>query len=275
MTGCALPGPEWTSMMFNCTDQVPYAHNAMLTVIPHNPRVVVGGFQAGTSEGSADQQVYLAISKDAGMSWSPAWKPMPSNNTQWCPVLFNDPKNNTLWMFYSEELAAGTANEHMVAYAALSEDFGKTWYAKREILDSRTMGSPKAVWVLNKIVVLGDGFWLLPSDTYEPSAAFFLVTKDGGQTWTPCGHIELQGFPEPGVAQTKNGLVAVIRGPDVGMYTAYSHNNGVTWSNASLSIVQGASSKPALWRSMGSDMIILTYNIATRLVLSLARSSEF
>ena len=106
------------SYIFKCNSTYPYIHNAMLEFLPDN--VLAGAFQAGASEGSADQVNLFTRSHDGGLTWEVprVITPLTTTGPQWTPILRYQPSTGTLLCFYVE-------NQQIFVVA--STDLGDTW----------------------------------------------------------------------------------------------------------------------------------------------------
>lgn len=158
------------------------------------------------------------------------------------------------------------------------------------------------MWPINRVVVspsAPDGnTWLLPCDwgcsetgDTRQTGAFAMRTTDGGATWTATdviGGVATVGLcPEPAMAYVNaTTLVAVVRSAQVGFTQAWSHDDGLTWTTAIMSAVDGATSKPSLTtvpppehsgtEQVHSDFrtLLLAYNEITRVRMSLSISRD-
>jgi predicted neuraminidase len=255
----------------------------MLALLPDGS--LVGALQAGASEGAPDQRVLVTRSHDGGSTWAPAWlaRNSSSGNAQWSPVLFQDPATaGPLWLFYSE--SAARSGDPMLLYATTSRDQGQSWSSPALVASAAAVGG-NVLWAVNKMVLLPDGSWLLPCDTLRPngnaSAALALLSQDQGSTWSAHGNMEVHNdtYPEPAMALVNRSaaggpaLVAILRGPGVGLYQATGAPSGEAWSTPVPMPLAGASSKPALWAASPS-LLLLSYNLETRATLLLAASRD-
>eukprot|EP00051_Salpingoeca_urceolata_P001819 m.44358 g.44358 ORF g.44358 m.44358 type:complete len:539 (-) comp11700_c0_seq1:2252-3868(-) len=186
-----------------------------------------------------------------------------------------------------------TYSGRLVVFCTRSLDRGKTWSRKRAIFNSGDLGG-NVLWVLNKVVELPTGDWVLPADvlgTPEGARALSLISRDNGTTWTAQGLLDVPGstFPEPAMALVNDSstLLALVRARGTGLYQSTSTDGGKTWATAAPAggtLHLGTSSKPALW-SVGQPgarggmqgaqhaLLLLAYNIGpSRDTLVLAAS---
>jgi len=89
-------------------------------------------------------------------------------------------------------------------------------------------------------------------------------SDDGGRTWTESNHqvqLPKRGALEPSVAQLHNGtLLMSIRTQLGGPYFARSKDQGVTWSAARFSGLEGGESGTCLKRIPNSNRLVLFFN---------------
>jgi hypothetical protein len=296
--GCTTnPWPEKVehSTMFVGNSSFNYNKGAMLESLPGGR--MVGAMQAGAKEASGDQRILVGLSSDAGHSWGDFHMidPQPSSKlAQWEPVLFFDAELSTLWLFYSEGPVA--------LFAKTSMDGGNSWSDRRLILNATEKGRAR-VWPINRVVVMSirnTTRWILPCDwgCSSTSAAFALISIDGGRHWSPGADLIVAPgqnlCPEPAMVavngsahgvntgtnvSTNGALLAIIRGPSVGLLQAVSHDGGDTWTLPADSGVPGASSKPALALLPSAEgqvgrRILLSYNLETRVPMVLSVSED-
>ncbi len=167
----------------------------------------------------------------------------------------------------------------------------KKWSPPRVIFNvtKNGDGDRPLIWPINRLLVDPEtGNWLLPSDwgCGGNTGAFNLRSNDNGTSWyadTGIPGIPNQGLcPEAAIAAVnKSTFVAVIRSRGVGFYQSWSHDNGLHWSNATFSSLDGASSKPALISYFPSlnlkhenNILVLAYNVVKRKKMSLSLSID-
>ena len=261
----------------------------MLEILPDSTSVAA--LQAGLREADSTQRVLVATSNDGGITFGPWHVAVPSpGDAQWEPTLFYDTSTGVLWLFYTEGPA--------LIYASVSREGGKAGsWSPRRLLWNATEHGHSNVWVLNRVVVLPGGRWVLPCDlgcTY-PTGAFALVSDDAGSSWSAGDSIPGTNIPsccpEPGVAAVGGGgsdLIAVIRSATVGLLQSRSTDGGETWSPAVAAGVDGASSKPSVTSVeypataagagaggvINGSTLVLAYNIESRLRMGLAVSRD-
>lgn len=242
----------------------------MLELLPRG--VVVAALQAGQKEADPGQVVLVSTSTDGGRTFEDYRQALPSTNgPQWEPTLYYDAGTAAVWLFYTEGPVA--------MYVSQSRDLGRTWSSRRLIWNASSAGHTQ-VWVINRLVVLPSGAWVLPIDLGcgGPTAALALLSQDHGDTWAPSATVPNTTFhncPEIAVAPLGgNDILGVIRAASVGLLQTRSADGGRTWSPAILAGIDGATSKPAI-ATIGAGRgvnttVVAAYNVEARLRMGLA-----
>jgi sialidase-1 len=135
---------------------------------------------------------------------------------------------------------------HLGIYTIVSKDNGKTWSAPHYV-DTKGMPFTDLEGPADAPIQTPDGSVLMPVMAYnvrgdiDNQAAVVLKTVDQGKTWQHWSTVVedpggKQGhFQEPALVRTRTGrLVMAIRnqGPDNAIWTAWSDDDGKTWTKA-------------------------------------------
>ena len=193
---------------------------------------------AGTTEGSPDNGIFLAV-REPGGSWG---DPRPVAGTaadpvaHWNPVLAHA-ANGAVWLFFKR----GPRISEWSTWLCTSADNGATWTAPRELVPGDTGGRGP---VRNPPVRAADGAWLAPASTesWAPDgaiwASFVDRSMDDGHTWDrvdiPIDRSPLSGAGviQPALWVTGETVGALLRSSEGHAYLAISPDNGRTFAPA-------------------------------------------
>ena len=145
--------------------------------------------------------------------------------------------------------------------------------------DGKTFNEKEPIWKVSKGQLLQGGAsslmelessrLILPfhggtgNQWQQKNSAWCLLSDDGGRTWRRSNAIDLpkRGAMEASVAELDGGtLVMSLRTQLGGPYIATSTDNGLTWSKAVFSGLEGGESCTCLRRLPGTDQLVLFWN---------------
>jgi len=233
----------------------PSCHSA---TIAETPEGLVVSFFGGTKERHPDVEIY--VSRLINGKWTAPYsvangiQPSGPRLPTWNPVLYQVPGGQLL-LFYK----VGPKPSAWWGMLRSSSDNGKTW-SEPQRLPKGFIGPVK-----NKPVLLSNGNLICPSSTEGEGGwkLHFEVTADQGKTWRkvelPDAGKTLEAI-QPSVLDHGNGnLQLLARSRNRTLVTAYSRDNGETWSALSkTSLPNNNSGTDALTTSDGRD--VLVYN---------------
>jgi hypothetical protein len=176
---CCLPSYSW---LFNCTYNIPYAHNVILQHMEASKEffpnakscdpqtnlcnLIAAVFQAGSTEG-ADMFLSYTRSFDLGESWEKTRVAVPSfGRSAWGPVMHYNQSTSTLWLFFALSLDPAQpafSNPGGDLYYQISTDFGNTWGEAVSMYTQEggvPVGQPK--YLVNQLTVLASGALVMP-----------------------------------------------------------------------------------------------------------------
>jgi alpha-L-fucosidase len=218
-------------------------------------------FFAGTREAATDVCIWLTAKK--GGQWT---KPIVIGNgiindtlryPCWNPVLF-EAKDGTLFLFYK----VGSNPREWWGMVRTSKDEGKTWSKPRK-LPPGILGPIK-----NKPVQLADGTILSPSSVESEAGwkVFMERSSDGGKTWSrvPVDTESNYRVIQPSILLHADKSVQIVcRSDQDRVVTAWSYNNGKTWTNfARLELPNPNSGIDAV--TLKSKLQMIVYNPTVR-----------
>ena len=290
-----------------------YAHMGMVERLPNGSIAVAFQGASEKYEGSVEQSIYLSMSHDGGISWSPATAVVSGDGVPvWSPVLHVE--GGRLWLFFSRSNRKCRYFDRMRAVVrhspggdvlyTTSDDSGGTWTSPQLVYAyGDESGIPKVI--SNKVAVLSDGHWLLPfwrepgktcpvvRNRLPPAewvngSAGVLITGDQGLTWSVHGKIippekDHEGWLiENTVAELPGQqLLQFFRSRQGALYQSWSADMGRTWSVAERTSIPNPDSKPHLLRLRNGQAargthLICAYNDSPlkRTPLSLAVSHD-
>ncbi|KAK9797082.1 hypothetical protein WJX73_005306, partial [Symbiochloris irregularis] len=276
--------------------QLKYSHMGMLGVLPNGSIAALWQAAPVFWEGSQQQGIYWAISDSAGLHWNaPELLVRPSEALPiWAPVL--QVQKGIIWLYWAESRAActwyGEGGLHHACggdlFVQTSGDSGITWSDPKMLLSYDTEGGI-AKMVSNKPAVSPEGHWLLPfwremggnNCTHSPGMhgkPGLLISSDQGQTWNVVNSSSLSPgqstwLIEPAIAGTVSGWLQVFRTTTGSLYQSQSAD-GLSWSNATESMLPNPNSKVDMIALEDTGMLLLAFNDATdsRSLLTLAAS---
>ena len=266
--------------MFNCSVDIPYAHNVVLeTINSSSSGLVAAAFQAGSTEGG-DMHLRFTTSADDGASWSKSSVAVPSLDARsaWGPVLKSD--GSSLFLFYalSRTATANFSNPGGDLFYQTSDDLGTSWSTGMRILTVEAFdGNPK--YFVNQLVVLPSGEWLIPFGTTgagyprTAGAAGLLISTDTAHSkWTllqprfeiPTAHY-ISSILEPALALAKTDsltfCILLFRTAEGFLYEATSTD--VTcrnWTLPAATTLMNPNSRPSLAWSTRTRSLYLASN---------------
>jgi len=268
-----------------------YTHMSMIEAIPGGK--LMAAWQGSSSiEGTEDQRIWLAVSKDYyGRHWETP-TPVPdrfAKAAMWSPVLHCD-GDGRVWLFYSESnpnclraevnsKKGGGGYKVPRRYAVggdikvMTQEMNGKWTSPRVLYPmSADNDIPKVV--ANKLLVLSTGEWLLPfwrqkswkvcETKKEFNAAGVLRSDDFGGSWQIHGSIKLE-YPthwiiEGTVVELRNSSVLMLmRSTDNFIFTSISHDQGVLWSEPRKTTIPNPDSKISAMR-LQDGQLVLAFN---------------
>ena len=214
-----------TEFIYNAQDvSFPQCH---ASTIVETPKGLVSSWFGGTHEKNEDVGIWISRHEDG--KWT---KPVEVANgvtsneiryPTWNPVLYFE--NDTLVLFYKVgPNCADWWGERKISY-----DFGKSWSNAEKL--------PSGIWapIRNKPVSLANGRLLCPSSTENNGWRVHMEwTDDFGKTWdrTPALNGDTLFAIQPTILNHGNGKLQILnRTKSNSIYSAFSHDNGKTWSN--------------------------------------------
>jgi BNR repeat-like domain len=262
---------------------VKYASHASLeTFVQDGVTLLALAYQASEApyEGSTNQHLRFALSKDGGETWTPNRVIMFGLGPIWSPVLFYHKFSARLYLFYSESRKAFSPGGDIKCI--YSTDAGATWSAPLTIYTHEEDGEVPKV-VSNRPALGPDGTWYLPFHT-EPvdshkvfnakswcalqeagdriptlptppaaavpqgliTSAGVLVSKDNGASWKVQGHLEdsKTWLIQPTIDVTSKGELVMLFRTSMGkIYTSRSTDRGQTWTPVIATSLQNPNSK--------------------------------
>ncbi len=197
-------------------------------------------------------------------------------------MLHWDDTSGLLLLFFSASSTSRCVGGSL--WSRSSPDGGLTWGSPVEILAQNAWAKITA----NPLVVTSSGTWLLPYwDTHEceksaPAKASgyanvtarVLISTDRGATWTPSGGcVESTGLgliEGTLLVREDGGILQYFRTGESVLYESTSIDNGMTWPNATSTIIPNPNAKVCLYSN--ATIPLLAYNDDTtgRSPLSLA-----
>jgi hypothetical protein len=261
---------------------VKYASNASLeTFNQEGVTFLALAYQASEApyEGSPNQHLRFALSKDGGETWTANRVVMFGIAPLWSPVLYYHKPSSKLYLFYSESRKSFSPGGDIKCIH--STDVGATWSAPSTIYTHEDDGEVPKI-VSNRPAVGPDGTWYLPFhtepvDSYKvfnsktwsalqeaedrtpmlptPPAAVpqglitsagVLVSLDNGASWTVRGHLEdaKTWLIQPTIDVTAKGELVMLFRTSVGkIYSSRSTDKGTTWTPAAATSVLNPNSK--------------------------------
>ncbi len=210
---------------FLCQEMpVPSVHAA---TIAETRSGLVAAFFGGAYEGHPEVSIF--ISRHNGKSWSSPRKVVEGlvegSERKACynPVLFYYPDGELL-LFYK----IGKNVQDWSGYLIRSSDDGKTW-SKPEALPEGFLGPIK-----NKPELIGNKLICASSTENNGWQVHFELTEDKGKTWRKTAKINSKPWNiiQPSILKLKDGRLQVIcRSQDEHLISAFSSDNGETWSD--------------------------------------------
>lgn len=208
-------------------EEVPFP-SCHASTIEETPSGMVAGWFGGTHEKHKDVGIW--VSRQVLGEWT---RPVEvANGIQndslryptWNPVLYY--QNDTLILFYK----VGPNCADWWGEVMRSPDHGKTW--------SDPVRLPDHIWgpIRNKPVLLENGRLLCPSSTeYDGWRAHMEWTDDLGKTWgrtEALNHGDSLSAIQPSILKHPQGKLQILcRTKQNSIYTAWSEDQGVTWSS--------------------------------------------
>ena len=193
-------------------------------------------------------------------------------------VVFTDPRGR-VWIVWGrmearQPLLAHTGWERTRLFYRISQDNGYTW-SEDKLFPLETTG-----WLPRNLPIrLASGELVLPlsDERNHRDLSFFVITKDGGETWVRSENIpnsRPQG-EQPTVVQRRDGsLLAFLRtGPR--LLRTESTDRGMTWSPAQVTDFKDPDAAISL-RALKSGSLVLAWNNQERgrSPLHIARSTD-
>jgi predicted neuraminidase len=226
-------------------------------------RMIVAWYSGGDGEGSIENYCLMAVSDDAGRTWTPPSLVIQGQKGEATagPLPWLDPKGR-LWLFWVD-IHPDKALRGMWAIRCDEPDAATMqWSAPQFIGGGSVTGKP---------LILRDGTWLAPFDVRNDSplakrtgknAAGVIASTDEGATWEWRGGWQLEegvhDFCEHCVVERKDGsLWAVLRVKD-GLMQSISTDDGKTWS-ALAPFMTGTRTRAHL-RRLASGRLLLIYH---------------
>ncbi|MFA9390221.1 MAG: exo-alpha-sialidase [Prolixibacteraceae bacterium] len=196
--------------------------------LAETPEGLVAAFFGGTHERHPDVCIYVCRLVDG--KWSAPLE--VANGIQsdslrlptWNPVLFQVPDGELL-LFYK----VGPSPSSWWGMLKRSTDNGQHW-SDAEKLPDGFIGPVK-----NKPELLSNGTLICPSSTEGPGwEVHFEMTNDWGKTWTKTEAInsyKVHNIIQPSILKHPDGALQILcRSKNSELVTAWSHDNGETWS---------------------------------------------
>jgi hypothetical protein len=227
-------------------------------------RLWAGWYTGNDKEGIGNWSI-LYTSENNGKNWDgPALTIVHSNcqirSTD--PIFLTDPDNGRMWVFFSQssEFWDGVGGIWVI-YTDNPDDPNPEWSKPRRVFDGRAVNPP---------TILKNGSWLMTS--YGEGSSFFgecaihvYESCDRGLAWKMKGKIrpvtEMAAFNEGMIVeQNDSSLRALIRSrSNMGILSAYSNDNGSTWTPAEDAKLSPVVSKFQFFR-LPSGKQLLVYN---------------
>ncbi len=237
-------------------DKAPFPSCHSATIV-ETPTGLVVSFFGGTKERNPDVEIYVSRLVDgkwtAPKSVATGIQESGPRLPTWNPVLYQVP-GGELILFYK----IGPKPSEWWGMTRTSADGGKTWS------DARRMPDGYIGPVKNKPVLLSNGNLFCPTSTEGDGwKLHFEVTPDFGKTWRKIGPIndgKVLGAIQPSILDHGNGKLQLLaRSRNRAVITAYSNDNGETWSPLEkTSLPNNNSGTDAVTMKDGRD--VLVYN---------------
>lgn len=237
-------------------EQAPFPSCHSATIV-ETPTGLVVSFFGGTKERNPDVEIYVSRLVDgkwtAPKSVATGIQESGPRLPTWNPVLYQVP-GGELILFYK----IGPKPSEWWGMTRTSSDGGKTWS------DARRMPDGYIGPVKNKPVLLSNGNLFCPTSTEGDGwKLHFEVTPDFGKTWRKIGPIndgKDLGAIQPSILDHGNGKLQLLaRSRNRALITAYSNDNGETWSPLTkTSLPNNNSGTDAVTMKDGRD--VLVYN---------------
>lgn len=233
----------------------PSCHSA---TIAETPAGLVVSFFGGTKERNPDVEIY--VSRQVDGKWTAPYsvangiQPSGPRLPTWNPVLYQVPGGKLL-LFYK----IGPKPSAWWGMMRSSADNGKTWSEALRLPDGY-LGPIK-----NKPVLLSNGNLYCPSSTEGDDGwkLHFEVTSDEGKTWRkvflPDAGKVIEAIQPSILDHGRGRLQLIARSRNRALITAYSEDNGETWSPLmKMDLPNNNSGTDALTMKDGRD--VLVYN---------------
>ena len=208
----------------------PKCHASTIEILPSGD--IVAAWFAGSHEGAADVEIWLAIRHND--AWSAPQVVASGNGIPcWNPVLLES--NGVLTLFYK----VGKEIPTWQTMYKTSADGGHTWSDAKELVPGDVGGRGP---VKNKCLRLHNGAILAPSSWESETQweCFMDVSTDGGRTWQPTADVPRsrddftgKGMIQPTLWQDDDGVVHMLaRSTEGAIFASKSLDDGYTWETA-------------------------------------------
>lgn len=238
-------------------------------------RLWISFFSGGPYEPHVDNEVFITTSADEGRNWVkpyPAIRKIPDCRT-FDACLWHDP-DGRLWMFYNQSNITAGKHAVMAMVAADSNNEKPQWSNAFEI----ELNVPFA-FRLNKPTVTKSGDWLLPvtwadhpvpdnDDTWwkwyarnDHQLQGVAISRDKGKTWFLTGAVKAPSWALENMIVEKNdgSLWMLIRTGDGFLWECYSHDHGLTWSEARRSMIVNPGSRFFIRRMRNGKLLLINH----------------
>lgn len=212
----------------------------------------------GSYESSDDQALYMSRRKKGNRNWSqPEILVQDSIQPPGNAVVFVD-NQERVWIIWGRmesrrPIRRGGGWGDCRLMVRTSNDHGKTWS------DDRLMSESIYALPRNAPITLKDGTLIVPLSgrIEDSSGSFLLVTKEGGDIWSPSGFF--QGGSQPTVVERDDGsLLALMRNKPLIMQSV-SNDVGKTWGEPIATSIPNPNAGIAM-RKLKNGHLVLVYN---------------
>lgn len=238
-------------------DSAPFPSCHASTLAESNGRLIAAWF-GGTHERHPDVGIWVARKEASGWT-TPEEVATGSSDGQrfptWNPVLFQ-PTHGPLLLFYK----VGPTPRDWWGMLMTSADGGRSWSRPRRLPDG-ILGPIK-----NKPIETADGSLLCPSSTEQDGwRIHFERTSDLGETWRSTGPLndpqKIRAIQPSLLVHADGRLQTVGRTRASGLFTAWSKDGGLTWSEVRPSGLPNPSSgTDAVTLSDGRHLLVYNHN---------------
>ena len=213
--------------IFDDIEGYPSHHAATIEELPGGD--MMAAWYSGSYEKATDVAVFAARLRRGAREWG---KPFVLHDTpgfsEGNPVLYTDSAGR-VWFFFVTMF--GDMWTDCKIFYKTSNDGGDTWSEKK------TLRGETGWMTRNKPVELADGTMVLPLYDEIKWRPEFMLTRDGGETWTVAGgELDVPGGGiQPSVVVRDDGsLLAFLRTGEPGgnIWTIESDDGGDTWGGA-------------------------------------------